>query len=1485
MAPSRPKPRCDQCVARGRHSKCDRKAPCGACVRLDSADLCSLGTADRALPPPLPQRAQNTEGVHGIRPPIARTTPSNPSIHTSSSPLSPPPVSPPASPGMFPHRPIPAPAFGRSVSPILDKDHEILRLQAEVAALRPRPFLDHPQQLNAPLPTPPSHPQPTRRQPIPGKVAEAVRFQIPQPAIDVMKDGWRRHIPLTMLTDRFCASYSHAPPRDLLQFDRSNRTLVPRASDLSDIGEDRLSVPEWIEAWKRLISLIESYQPTLVQPWLRHYHIVFMDTNFSTLFHIWLAYDIQVRRRAIDEDLDPATFQSNIFECVKLATQSDTRDRHPRSYVPGSPARRRSRSPPSTRTSYMPYSRPMRLSSMPDRARSPPPRSDPLRVDSKSRSRKRAKCLRCGSTDHQPRHCLADRRANDPSVTPSTAQKAAPTGIVNMAPTFAPSVATQAMMPSRARTDPRKIVTPLHADAWRTVLTNLDLIPSFSDIPTGLSQGFHLGANPPPHTPFTPPNHSSARDFPEAVLNHIRSELDAGRYSGPFDKDTLVSLIGSFRSSPLGVVPKSVPGESTPRYSPACGAFFDDIAEIVLVSPPGTTAATLDVDAAYRRMPIHPDDQPNLVVAWDNEFYVDHCAPFGAASSNGIFGRCGDAMQMILSISLGLSVRKWVDDFIIFRPPPDLPGGSTSIEDIYSIAAPLGWPWKSSKTCPFADTFTFLGFRWSIPDRTVDIPLAKRQKYVARLHAWVDAGRSTLADTQQLTGTLIHCTHVIPDGRAWLAGLFRFCATFPHAFHKRFIVHTIPQYARDDANWWLHRLRSECQLYLRSLPPSFPTPFYMDASTSFGIAVTSPTNWMAWRLLHPWHADGRDIGWAEMAAVAMALEVAISCGIRDATVTFRSDNQGVVFALEAGRSRNPPQNELLKYITKRAEDVNIRLHTTYIASAANPADPPSRGIRPHSTLSPFPGLITIPTILAPFVAHAHLLPPPNLTPRAPPPTNRLPNHASRAPTHYPLPYHFLPNASTTITQSHTTRLATMHNRVVIQNLFLEAHSSYLQSKPNTPPSPPTITTPSLPPPPRVPPPRHTQSRPSPYTLPSTPSRLIPPPSNPDIPLSPAANTGLSKALQHGLAHNTQVNYTSAITRFTNFCERENIAPPLRFPASEFVLCAFVGSFTDSQSGHSAANAIAALKSWHLLNGQPWNGGHLLAHVLRGSNILTPLAARRLPRPPVTTTMLSDLRSGLSAQDPLDTAVLAAALTAFWGQCRLGELLGSSRLKHNPASFPSRTSFNITAQPNSAAELTLPRTKTNQARGQTIFLTSQRQGLSPIKAIVNHLATNSSIPSSHHLFSSRDATRYGPPMATPELPATVFASEALMHTYPLGSPMMLSRCLAAGPLTHFLNTGVASTTLRTSMQETSNLPYSIPFFPDRHPSTSRRLTSCSTLASPGCRAVLVACPGLPLPGVLPCLPASLSSLNSLGPGAPPLPTHRPLLRLAPARSGG
>lgn len=223
---------------------------------------------------------------------------------------------------------------------------------------------------------------------------------------------------------------------------------------------------------------------------------------------------------------------------------------------------------------------------------------------------------------------------------------------------------------------------------------------------------------------------------------------------------------------------------------------------------------------------------------------------------------------------------------------------------------------------------------------------------------------------------------------------------------------------------------------------------------------------------------------------------------------------------------------------------------------------------------------------------------------------------------------------------------------------------------------------------------------------------------------------LNKSIRNSLSASTIAGYSLALSRFLDFCNQENIPPELRFPANEFVLSAFAASNAGLLSGNTVCKYISALKAWHVLHDVEWKGGSRLNFVLNGVKNLTPLSSRRLPRPPVNIKMLSSLIIKLDRHDPLDAAVAAAASVAFWGQCRLGELMASSRTDASTSSRPSRRDLSTKSpyRHSSSYALFLPQTKTKR-RGDSITLVSQIGSSDPLSLLRNHLQVNDLPPSS------------------------------------------------------------------------------------------------------------------------------------------------------------
>jgi hypothetical protein len=181
-----------------------------------------------------------------------------------------------------------------------------------------------------------------------------------------------------------------------------------------------------------------------------------------------------------------------------------------------------------------------------------------------------------------------------------------------------------------------------------------------------------------------------------------------------------------------------------------------------------------------------------------------------------------------------------------------------------------------------------------------------------------------------------------------------------------------PQALLTDLSWWHTTLSSPPPPTQLSLPPPISQiQFFVDASTSFGIGIVLENEWESWKLIKGWMRDGRDIGWAESVAIELGLHLAITRGYTHLHIPLRSDNEGVIFSLAAGRSRNPAVNSTLRNIFTLIHTHNIWLSVTYIDSRYNLADRPSRGIPPDD-IPRTQTYLPIPPHLSSYLTHTPL---------------------------------------------------------------------------------------------------------------------------------------------------------------------------------------------------------------------------------------------------------------------------------------------------------------------------------------------------------------------------------------------------------------------------------------------------------------------------------------------------------------------------------
>ncbi|KZV68495.1 hypothetical protein PENSPDRAFT_609889, partial [Peniophora sp. CONT] len=225
-----------------------------------------------------------------------------------------------------------------------------------------------------------------------------------------------------------------------------------------------------------------------------------------------------------------------------------------------------------------------------------------------------------------------------------------------------------------------------------------------------------------------------------------------------------------------------------------------------------------------------------------------------------------------------------------------------------------------------------------------------------------------------------------------------------------------------------------------------------------------------------------------------------------------------------------------------------------------------------------------------------------------------------------------------------------------------------------------------------------------------------------------------------ITEKTRENYAAGLLRYAQFCDTLDITEEERFPISQERMAMFVTY--QSGKGADAGHFVDGLRMWMLINGVEWARGPLVNAALGAHQNFVPIDARRPPRPPVTPKHLEALREKLDFADPLHSAVFAAACVAFWGVCRLGELVpsGGTFNKDLHVSRDAVVFENIEEAGNGMKTLTfhIPFDKVNKKKGADIVLMNVLGTTSPLHAISWHLKESSpGLPKTAPLFAYAD----------------------------------------------------------------------------------------------------------------------------------------------------
>jgi hypothetical protein len=480
----------------------------------------------------------------------------------------------------------------------------------------------------------------------------------------------------------------------------------------------------------------------------------------------------------------------------------------------------------------------------------------------------------------------------------------------------------------------------------------------------------------------------------------IAAEVAQGFKRGPFDAPPF----HPFWVSPLGAVPKpgsakirlihnlSHPfgGDSVnagiPREEYSMQRFADAIAGIRRFGR-GALLLKFDVSAAFKRIPVRPQDRPLLGMRWRGKYYYELVLPFGLRTSGYRWEEFAAALHYFMQHHLGVElVVHYVDDFLLVTPPGAGAAERAAAQRVAveQLCRRLGVPLAEEKSTGPVTEVVFLG----IVIDTLRMEYRLSEERVHRLReqlAGLGSGQPTTCDElMSLVGKLEFAALVIPAGVTFLRRIRAQMLRIKHARHSGDLqqqTHRLDAEARMDAHWWL-------QVFLtsagnrRSIVESEWTPasalhIYSDACDK-GYGAFYNTHWLQgeWSeaLLRFAVVHKRiSMPFFELYALTQA---AVTWGAqwRGQRILFHCDAQAAVAAVRMMRSRRDAMSALLRILYAAAARHGFEFRCQWLQGASNVvADRLSRGCALQELRALLPAADPRPTPCAPLALESEPL--------------------------------------------------------------------------------------------------------------------------------------------------------------------------------------------------------------------------------------------------------------------------------------------------------------------------------------------------------------------------------------------------------------------------------------------------------------------------------------------------------------------------------
>ena len=213
-------------------------------------------------------------------------------------------------------------------------------------------------------------------------------------------------------------------------------------------------------------------------------------------------------------------------------------------------------------------------------------------------------------------------------------------------------------------------------------------------------------------------------------------------------------------------------------------ARIDDAARRVLQTGTGTLLAKLDLQSAYRVIPVHGNDRHLLGVRWNGRVCLDTALPFGLRSAPKIFSAVADALLWAMYGAGVSSALHYLDDFLFFGEP----GTEECAKNLglaLATCRSLGVPVAEHKIEGPVCCMTFLGIEIDTIEGCLRLPKNKLWRLCELLREWSHKRACTKRELLSLVGLLHHAATVVKPGRMFVRRLIDLSAIPELHFHVR----------------------------------------------------------------------------------------------------------------------------------------------------------------------------------------------------------------------------------------------------------------------------------------------------------------------------------------------------------------------------------------------------------------------------------------------------------------------------------------------------------------------------------------------------------------------------------------------------------------------------------------------------------------------------------------------------------------------------